>query len=323
MTLVLILLGYWTIRLTRGRRLLHWHADAVHLIRTDRRAEHLRIFWQENQVKDPVITTIRMTNVGSLDVGSDAFDQDRPITFRFEGDVIALLEASPDTEELVPIALNGRGLAVGPGLVKRGVAVTAAVLTDGPTEVTPISPLQNVRLIAASAERSDRYTARQNGLTLESRVGLGIALLLVMVMASSAPWWWSALFGGAPTQPGSTSVAQMVGGCGSFEVFAQNRWPPVGATVRASPSVLAPGTYSAVGNQVLSVNGWVHGQAAYPINEPPWNSDVWFHLADGSGWVSFAGVRAAPTSLDPTGTSPNGGNPAPTASNCEGEVKSN
>jgi hypothetical protein len=50
----------------------------------------------------------------------------------------------------------------------------------------------------------------------------------------------------------------------------------------------------------MFVNGYVHGDVAWPLNSAPWNSDIWFHVADG-GWVSFAGVRAVPTTYDPTG----------------------
>jgi len=68
------------------------------------------------------------------------------------------------------------------------------------------------------------------------------------------------------------------------------------------------------------VNGWVHGRVGYATNEPPFDSDVWFHLADGAGWVSFAGVRMNPTTFDPTGTA-DGGPPAATSPSCEGAIQ--
>lgn len=74
------------------------------------------------------------------------------------------------------------------------------------------------------------------------------------------------------------------------------------------------------GNMSIAVNGWVHGRTAYPANTRPWNSNVWFHLADGAAWVSFPGVRATPTSHDHTGVV-NGGYPAPTPSRCTGAVE--
>jgi hypothetical protein len=112
----------------------------------------------------------------------------------------------------------------------------------------------------------------------------------------------------------------MSGGCPAFQVFAQDRWAPLGAAIRAQPNVLSLQVGSFPGDMSIAVNGWVHGRAAYPTNTPPWNSDIWFHLAAGAGWVSFPGVRATPTSPDPTGRA-NGGDPAPTPPTCEGAVQ--
>ena len=50
------------------------------------------------------------------------------------------------------------------------------------------------------------------------------------------------------------------------------------------------------------------------------NNGVWYHLTNGDGWVSFPGVRAAPTTLDPTGQAP-GGPPAPTLPQCKGALQ--
>ncbi|HSX24266.1 MAG TPA: hypothetical protein VLE74_04150, partial [Candidatus Saccharimonadales bacterium] len=105
-----------------------------------------------------------------------------------------------------------------------------------------------------------------------------------------------------------------------FGVFAQNRWAPIGASVRTEPNVLAakiePGF---AGNEIVAVNGWVHGQP-FPNPTEPWNSDVWFHLANRTGWVAYAAVRAVPTDPDPT-LRADGGIPAPTTPECEGTYK--
>jgi hypothetical protein len=116
------------------------------------------------------------------------------------------------------------------------------------------------------------------------------------------------------------AVIGFVGGCSPYEVFAQNRWLPTGAAIRVAPSVESSQVGSFQGNVSISVNGWVHGRAAYPTNVAPFNSDVWFHLADGAGWVSSGGVRSTPTAFDPTGLA-NGGPPATTAGQCEGAVQ--
>lgn len=119
---------------------------------------------------------------------------------------------------------------------------------------------------------------------------------------------------------GSPENDDFVGGCDAFGVYAQNRWAPVGAAVREEPDVLsAKLSPSFAPNEVIAVDGWVStGEPVYPTNPEPWNSDIWYHLANRDGWVSFAGVRAAPTEPDQTLRSPDGGQPAPTTPECEG-----
>lgn len=114
-----------------------------------------------------------------------------------------------------------------------------------------------------------------------------------------------------------TPVAGLIGGCQDFVALAQNRWRPTGAITRAAPSPRSPQLGYFPGNQTLVFDGWVRTEAAYPSNARPWNSEVWFHLADRSGWVSYAGVRAAPTKLDESGQR-DGGTPVATLRECEG-----
>ncbi len=96
--------------------------------------------------------------------------------------------------------------------------------------------------------------------------------------------------------PARAAITGFSGGCPAFRVYAQNRWRPVGTAIRISPNALSTQVGSFPPNMVIAVNGWVHGRVGYATNEPPFDSDVWFHLADGAGWVSFAGVRMNPVS---------------------------
>ena len=159
-------------------------------------------------------------------------------------------------------------------------------------------------------------------LSRDAWVGIVVSVFLTVAAASSAPWWWKYVHPPAQVAAAgnSTEIVGMSGGCPAFQIFAQNRWAPLGAAIRAQPNVLSIQVSSYPGNMSIAVNGWVYGAVAYPSNTAPWNSNVWFHLADGAGWVSFAGVRATPTSPDPTGHA-NGGDPAPTSSPCEGAVQ--
>jgi hypothetical protein len=163
-----------------------------------------------------------------------------------------------------------------------------------------------------------RVTKRTWGLSREAWIGIGVAVFIAVAGAgSTSPWWWPSSGDGTP----QSEISGMSGGCPAFQVFAQNRWDPVGTAIRSGPNVQSHQVGSFPANMSISVNGWVHGRPAYPTNTAPWNNDIWFHLSDGAGWVSFPGVRATPVANDPTGTSPDGGTPAPTASSCEGAIQ--
>jgi hypothetical protein len=156
----------------------------------------------------------------------------------------------------------------------------------------------------------------------DAKIGIVVGVILAALTASSAPWWWRYV-DRHPAKPAVTpppAVAGMSGGCEPFQVYAQNRWLPIGVAIRAQPNVLLTQIGSYPANMSISVNGWVHGRAAYTTNPPPWNSDIWYHLTDGAGWVSFPGVRAYPTAYDPTGHSPDGGPAVATSATCEGAV---
>jgi hypothetical protein len=102
--------------------------------------------------------------------------------------------------------------------------------------------------------------------------------------------------------------------CSQFVIYVQNRWSPPGASLRSGPDHNSTKVGSFGGNAALTVNGWTYGSTPFPSNPAPYNSNIWFRLANGSGWVSFAGVRAATTSYAPTAA--DGGPSAPTPSEC-------
>lgn len=121
-----------------------------------------------------------------------------------------------------------------------------------------------------------------------------------------------------PTTANVSSVIGFVGGCEPYLLHAQNRWSPWGAKIRAAPDSGAQRVGRLGGNELVQVDGWVHGDVPYPHNSLPWNGDIWFHLADDSGWVSFAAVRELPTSRDQTSLDPYGGEPPPMPAVCQG-----
>ncbi len=155
----------------------------------------------------------------------------------------------------------------------------------------------------------------------EFKLGIAAAVVIAALAASSSPWWWHEMPWVHAKKGLPSGVVGFSGGCDAFQVFAQNRWDPVGTVVRAEPNVNSKQVGGFAANQSIAVNGWVHSRPAYPTNTAPWNSDIWFHVADDSGWVSFPGVRATPVGHDPTGLNPNGGPPAATSGSCEGSLQ--
>lgn len=140
--------------------------------------------------------------------------------------------------------------------------------------------------------------------------------LLVAAILAAGSYLWRQQSEAPPE-----GVSGLVGGCEAFTVFAQNRWAPLGTAVRAEPFGVAEKVGSFAPNELIAVDGWVRTRAPYPSNSEPWNSDKWFHLENNAGWVSFAGVRADPTTPDPTGFDEDGGRPAPTPDECSGSVR--
>lgn len=146
------------------------------------------------------------------------------------------------------------------------------------------------------------------------------AALVVSLIAGAIIWYLQVKTDGSrPKVP--TGVVGFIGGCQPFSVHAQNRWDPRGAALRVSPNRSANQIGGFDPNQLIPVNGWVRTQPAYPGNRPPFDNDIWFHVANNSGWVAFGAVRSDPTSYDPTGLDRDGGRPAPIDPTCSGSIR--
>lgn len=122
----------------------------------------------------------------------------------------------------------------------------------------------------------------------------------------------------------SPGLEQFVTGCDPFTVYSQNRFEPYGTAVRTELSVKAPKSeeIAFAPNEVITVDGWTRtGEVAYPTNPEPIRTDIWFHLKNADGYVSFAGVRGAPTANDETGGfSPDLGTLAELPPECEYQI---
>jgi hypothetical protein len=112
--------------------------------------------------------------------------------------------------------------------------------------------------------------------------------------------------GGAAPQPAPT--------CTPWGGYAQGQWSPSGAALRDAPAGNKIGGFPA--STPLTFDRWTTaGSPLYPGNPAPYNSNQWLHLANGSGWVSFPGVRADQEAYDPA-SGPGAAVPLPDA--CRG-----
>lgn len=146
---------------------------------------------------------------------------------------------------------------------------------------------------------------------------VGVGLVLCLALAGAGPIVATKL---DEADEGSSTPSSFVGGCGTFALHAQNQYLPYGAAGREQPSRTSRKVASFEPNEIISVDGWVIAQPGYPTNPEPLNSGAWYHLADDSGWVGFAAVRANPTSPDPD-THGVGSFYAPLDEDCRGSVR--
>jgi hypothetical protein len=105
-------------------------------------------------------------------------------------------------------------------------------------------------------------------------------------------------------------------GCAPYGVYLQNRWEAYGARILDAPEPLATKIGGFAPNEIITVDGWVHGTVPYPNNVAPNDSDIWFRTADHRGWVAFAAVRGLPISHATAGDT-DGGTPAAAPASCE------
>jgi hypothetical protein len=148
LTLALIVLTYFTLVVARNRRALRWEQRTVPILRNDRRqADDLRVLWRGTPVTSPTLATVVLQNVSRSDIGSTLFDGERPMTVRFDAEVLGLLEPeATENDGLLPVRLDGNDVHVGPGLFKKGQEVTIVALTAASTKCSVLSPLENVKV---------------------------------------------------------------------------------------------------------------------------------------------------------------------------------
>lgn len=164
-----------------------------------------------------------------------------------------------------------------------------------------------IPLVAGIYERRERLKRGQR------RGPLAILVVGVLAVGMACVWQIAA----ASASP--SGVAGFSGGCAPFTLWAQRVWEPYGASRYSAPYSGATKVYGFAPNETVTVDGWVSTESAPSgyTDPAPYNGPIWYHLADNSGWVYIAGVRANPSTPD----QPDGGQPPVQASECAGSVR--
>ncbi len=116
------------------RRLSYSLADDTPLLaRTTALAQgDLEVLYQGQRLDQPRVVSIRLVSRGRRDIGSDDFDQDRPLAIDLGVPIVKRLTSEPAPE--IPqsaIRVEGTRLLLGPCLIRRRRVMSFAFLVDG------------------------------------------------------------------------------------------------------------------------------------------------------------------------------------------------
>lgn len=120
------------LRPKRGKLLVTQPIQAMPLLRSSVPAKLLRVSFANSILTHPHLTMVRIVNVGSQDIKSSDFDQQRPLRVMVKGaratHFIGDSEGNPCpvSSEVLP-----NGLTLGPDLIKKGMEINLLFLTEG------------------------------------------------------------------------------------------------------------------------------------------------------------------------------------------------
>lgn len=198
LTMVTVLIGIAALILqyvtsVQRRRITYGMPIAARLIDRSVVPSDLHVLYREEELADPHVLEIALSYRGRKDISSASFDQGQPLCIDVGVPIIDLLETIFDPEEETDLKVEAveTALKVGPGLLRKGHAMTFVVLTDGPgarlTHEIPLADVK-VRQVAGYRARQDareaRYGARQGFL---KRIITWASVLFIMYYLGANP----------------------------------------------------------------------------------------------------------------------------------------
>lgn len=175
----------------RNRQLTYSLISSVRLLGgTEEFRGTLQVIRNGAVLSDPHIAHIVLINDGRLDISSDLFDENRPISLNVGAPILELLDvhSRPTTTYPPAVTVSGAELLVGPSLFVRGQRLTLSVLLDTPvSEVTCLAPIVDLHRIRDNVpNQGDRYRQlRERGLHLV--VCLWVIGLLIIWLVEIGP----------------------------------------------------------------------------------------------------------------------------------------
>jgi hypothetical protein len=109
----------------------------------------IELTYQGERITQPRILEIRLTSSGRKDIGSDSFNDRKPLVLDVGAKIVTLLGSTATPEGASPPAVEFRetALLVGPDLIRKGQLTTFTLLADGPApSLNCQSPLIDVKV---------------------------------------------------------------------------------------------------------------------------------------------------------------------------------
>jgi hypothetical protein len=155
----------------------------------------LHIFWRDEELGDPYVLEIVLAYRGRHDIKTEFFQKDAPFRIDVGAPIVDLLDTASDTKGAPPpkVEAVGSELRVGPDLLRRGLTMKFAVLTDGPgAGLKCVSPLPEVDVqqeawypAQRDVVREARYQSWTSGLL--RRVITWVVVIFVVFYVATEP----------------------------------------------------------------------------------------------------------------------------------------
>lgn len=144
----------------------------------------LQVSLRGKVVQDPCLSTLHIANNGNRDIRIGDFDQDNPLTFYFDTEILEILSSSSPDGKIFSLEGDDK-LCLLPRLLKRGQKIRIDVLTEGTPTLTCTGTLADVKV------RFQTGKPKLSMLSTTFLVAGNITYLLGFILMFSWQYTWS------------------------------------------------------------------------------------------------------------------------------------